>query len=78
MQPRAIHLAVTVALIGATLAATVPSGSGRKLNIPAFNSAGKTKGLEIWRVENFNPVAVPKAEYGKFYTGDSYIILNVS
>lgn len=71
-----LQLAVIAVIASATYAATVQSGSGRKLNIPAFNNAGKTKGLEIWRVENFNPVAVPKAEYGKFYSGDSYVILN--
>lgn len=81
MHPRTVHLALAATVLvmaTTTLAATVPSGSGRKLNIPAFKDAGKTKGVEIWRVENFNPVAVPKAEYGKFYTGDSYVILNTN
>lgn len=68
-----VALAIT---IGVVHAATVPSGPSRKLDIPAFNNAGKSKGVEVWRVERFQPVAVPKAEYGKFYTGDSYIILN--
>lgn len=78
MQPRIVHLTVLAAIVGLAVAANVPSTPGRKLNIPAFNNAGKTKGLEIWRIENFQPVAVPKAEYGKFYSGDSYIVLNVS
>ncbi|XP_053946203.1 gelsolin [Anastrepha ludens] len=42
----------------------------------AFANAGRTPGLEIWRVENFEPVAYPKNDYGKFYSGDSYIVLN--
>jgi len=42
---------------------------------PAFANAGKTSGLEIWRIEEFKPVAYPKDQYGKFYTGDSYIVL---
>jgi hypothetical protein len=35
------------------------------------------RGTEIWRIENFQPVPLPKSEYGKFYMGDSYIILQV-
>lgn len=35
------------------------------------------RGAEIWRIENFQPVPLPKADYGKFYSGDSYIILQV-
>lgn len=27
--------------------------------------------------QNFEPVAVPTRDHGKFFTGDSYIILNV-
>ncbi|XP_050420821.1 actin depolymerising venom protein gelsolin 1-like [Adelges cooleyi] len=42
----------------------------------AFESAGKTAGLKIWRIENFEPVPYPVKDYGKFYTGDSYIVLN--
>ncbi|URE04383.1 Villin headpiece domain [Musa troglodytarum] len=33
------------------------------------------RGTEIWRIENFQPVPIPKSDYGKFYSGDSYIIL---
>ncbi|XP_058053795.1 gelsolin [Anopheles bellator] len=66
-----------VALCALVYGATVPSGpAGKKLSIPAFNNAGKTVGVEVWRVENFQPVAVPKGEHGKFYNGDSYIVLN--
>ncbi|KAM7359960.1 gelsolin isoform 2-T3 [Cochliomyia hominivorax] len=43
---------------------------------PAFANAGRAPGLEIWRVENFEPVAYPKNNYGKFFTGDSFIVLN--
>ena len=35
-------------------------------------------GLEIWRIENFRPVPVAKSAHGKFFTGDSYVILKVS
>ncbi|XP_013138191.1 PREDICTED: gelsolin-like isoform X1 [Papilio polytes] len=45
---------------------------------PAFVDAGKKQGLEIWRVENFEPVAVPLNQYGNFYSGDSYIVLKTT
>ena len=35
------------------------------------------RGTEIWRIENFQPVLVPKSEHGKFYMGDTYIVLQV-
>ncbi|KAK6944212.1 Gelsolin-like domain, partial [Dillenia turbinata] len=35
-------------------------------------------GLEIWRIENFHPVAVPKSSHGKFFSGDSYVILKTT
>ncbi|KAJ7556702.1 hypothetical protein O6H91_05G094900 [Diphasiastrum complanatum] len=41
----------------------------------AFHNAGQKVGMEIWRIESFQPVPVPKSNYGKFYSGDSYIIL---
>ncbi|KAL2956738.1 hypothetical protein AAZX31_18G102900 [Glycine max] len=44
----------------------------------AFQGAGQKAGLEIWRIENFNPVPVPKSSYGKFFTGDSYVILKIN
>lgn len=42
----------------------------------AFIGVGKKPGLDIWRIENFKVVAVPREDYGKFYSGDSYIVLN--
>ncbi|KAM4664600.1 gelsolin isoform 2-T3 [Discoglossus pictus] len=41
-----------------------------------FEKAGKEPGLQIWRVEKFDLVAVPKNQYGSFFTGDSYVVLN--
>ncbi|KAL6843230.1 hypothetical protein ACP4OV_026943 [Aristida adscensionis] len=45
---------------------------------PAFRGSGQKEGLEIWRIENFKPVPVPASSYGKFFTGDSYIILKTT
>ncbi|GFQ05695.1 villin-4 [Phtheirospermum japonicum] len=52
---------------------------------PAFQGAGQkaypnsnSSGIEIWRIENFHPVTVPKSSHGKFFTGDSYVILKTT
>jgi len=41
-----------------------------------FLGAGQAAGIEIWRIEKLAPVKVPKTNYGKFYEGDSYIVLH--
>lgn len=43
---------------------------------PAWEGAGTSPGKQIWRVEAFKLVPWPEEEYGRFYKGDSYIILN--
>ncbi|KAK7278925.1 hypothetical protein RJT34_23964 [Clitoria ternatea] len=53
------------------------SSSTKNLD-PAFQGVGQRVGTEIWRIENFQPVPLPKSEYGKFYMGDSYIILQTT
>ncbi|KAL3819793.1 hypothetical protein ACJIZ3_005698 [Penstemon smallii] len=53
------------------------SSSAKALE-PAFQGAGQRIGTEIWRIENFQTVPLPKSDYGKFYSGDSYIILQTS
>ncbi|KAI3984152.1 hypothetical protein MKX01_011106 [Papaver californicum] len=52
--------------------------SNTKILDPAFQGAGQKLGTEIWRIENFEPVPLPKSEHGKFYMGDSYIVLQTS
>jgi len=42
----------------------------------AWADAGKAIGVQIWRIEKFQVVAWKKEDYGKFFSGDSYIILN--
>ncbi|XP_030537534.1 villin-1 isoform X2 [Rhodamnia argentea] len=43
---------------------------------PAFQGAGTKGGLEIWCIENFHLVRVPRASHGKFYSGSAYIVLD--
>jgi gelsolin len=43
---------------------------------PAWQGAGAEVGLQIWRIVKFEVQDWPKEDYGKFYSGDSYIILN--
>ncbi|GMI65726.1 villin 2 [Hibiscus trionum] len=45
---------------------------------PAFHGVGQKPGTEIWRIENSQPVPLPKSDYGKFYMGDSYIVLQTT
>lgn len=54
------------------------SGASKAAVDPAFQGAGQKIGTEIWRIEDFQPVPLPKSDYGKFYMGDSYIILQTS
>ncbi|KAL4226806.1 hypothetical protein ACF0H5_014784 [Mactra antiquata] len=42
----------------------------------AWSDCGQEVGLKIWRIEQFEVKDWPKEEYGNFYDGDSYIILN--
>ena len=63
-----------VALIGSDLDRSVKKESAK--TEPAWKSAGEAVGLKIWRIEKFKVVNWPKEEYGSFYNGDSYIILN--
>ncbi|KAJ3156871.1 hypothetical protein HDU86_003406 [Geranomyces michiganensis] len=42
----------------------------------AWEGAGKAPGLKIWRIEQFKVVPWPEKDYGKFHSGDSYIVIN--
>ncbi|KAJ4971919.1 hypothetical protein NE237_005018 [Protea cynaroides] len=53
------------------------SSSTKNLD-PAFQGVGQRAGTEIWRIENFQPVPLPKSDYGKFFMGDSYIVLQTT
>ncbi|NP_001191425.1 gelsolin [Aplysia californica] len=43
---------------------------------PAWKNAGSQVGIQIWRIVKFKVQPWPKEDYGKFFEGDSYIILN--
>lgn len=43
---------------------------------PAWNKAGEKAGLQIWRIVKFKVEHWDKEQYGEFFNGDSYIILN--
>ncbi|KAL6539686.1 Villin-4 [Orobanche hederae] len=50
---------------------------------PAFQGAGQkaypiSSGIEIWQIETSHPVTVPNSSHGKFFTGDSYVILKTT
>ena len=42
-----------------------------------FAGSGTEAGLELWRIEKLKPVklSTKEANSGRFYTGDSYILL---
>lgn len=61
---------IIISLISACLFAD------RMVYHPEFERAGKEPGLQVWRIEKFDLVAVPQNLYGGFYTGDAYVILN--
>lgn len=42
----------------------------------AWKGCGQRVELKIWRIVKFKVVDWPKEDYGRFYDGDSYIILN--
>lgn len=41
-----------------------------------WKTIGVAPGVKVWRIEKFKVVEWPEENYGKFYTGDSYIVLN--
>jgi len=43
---------------------------------PAWQGAGQEPGVQIWRIVKFQVTHWDKDQYGEFYSGDSYILLN--
>jgi len=63
-----------IANLGSDLEKKVKAAAAEKE--PAWENAGKKIGLQIWRIEKFKVKAWPTEQYGSFYDGDSYIVLN--
>lgn len=63
-----------LALFGSDTEKDIKKVSGQ--TEPAWKNAGKKPGLQIWRIVKFKVTHWPEPDYGKFYDGDSYIILN--
>jgi len=43
---------------------------------PAWEGAGAKVGVQVWRIVKFKVTHWPKEDYGKFFNGDSYIVLH--
>ena len=41
----------------------------------AWKGAGQKVGMQVWRIVKFKVTHWPKEDYGKFYQGDSYILM---
>lgn len=63
-----------LALFGSDLERQVKKDAA--MTEPAWQGAGQEVGLKIWRIVKFQVTDWPEEDYGKFYSGDSYIILN--
>jgi len=75
VKPKVYNIADSnIANLGSDLEKKVRLAASNKE--PAWAEAGKKLGLEIWRIEKFNVKSWPKDQYGSFYSGDSYIVLN--
>jgi gelsolin len=62
-----------LALFGSDLEKKVKAASAATEK--AWVGAGREPGLQIWRIEKFKVVPVQAKDYGRFYDGDSYIVL---
>ena len=63
-----------IALFGSDTEKSVKKSSAE--SEPAWKGAGAEVGIQIWRIVKFKVKSWQKDDYGKFYNGDSYIILN--
>lgn len=74
IKPKKYNIADTnIANLGSDLEKNLRLHAGDKEE--AWKGAGTHPGLQIWRIEQFHVKPVDKHDYGKFYSGDSYIVL---
>ncbi|XP_052822782.1 gelsolin-like protein 2 [Octopus bimaculoides] len=62
-----------MALVGSDLDKSVKKDAASKE--PMWHGTGEGPCLKVWRIEKFQVKDWPEKDYGKFYRGDSYIIL---
>jgi len=75
MKPKEYNIADSnIAMLGSDLEKSVKKAAAETEQ--AWKEAGKKVGIQIWRIEKFKVVSWPKEQYGQFYSGDSYIVLN--
>mmetsp|Transcript_11683 Transcript_11683/g.20322 ORF Transcript_11683/g.20322 Transcript_11683/m.20322 type:complete len:403 (-) Transcript_11683:430-1638(-) len=75
MKPEKISWKDTnLALIGSDLDKKIKAAAAK--NEPQWTNVGKSVELRVWRIEQFIVKPWPKRKYGKFHTGDSYVVLN--
>lgn len=76
MPKRISWMDTNLALIGTELDHKIKEAAAQ--GEEAWDGIGKEAGLFVWRVENFTIQPWPKEQYGQFFKGDSYIVLNSS
>jgi len=60
--------------LGSELETKIKEESAR--HEPAWIGVGEAPGFHIWRIEKFHVKRWPQNQYGSFFSGDSYIVLN--
>ncbi|KAJ3417225.1 hypothetical protein HDV05_006431 [Chytridiales sp. JEL 0842] len=75
LKPKKIDLKDTnIAGLGTDLEKKVRLDAAQKET--QWAGVGTKVGLKVWRIEDFKVVPWPEKDYGMFYSGDSYIVIN--